>query len=209
MPSSQVIVAGLAQIANRAFAFAVAVHVVLGLLAIAIALGARPTWRVGLALVSLLLASVSAVALLFGNPFNGGVFALLAAAYAGAALRWRDAPERLKYAPFVRGIGWVLLVFGWTYPHFLDQSSPFAYLIGAPLGLVPCPTLAFTLGLTLTGLVPAAAPLSLTLGASALFYGLFGMLRLGVMLDGVLLFGGLVLLFLQLRFWRPRSLSAS
>lgn len=206
MPSSEIIAAGLAQIANRAFALAVVAHFVLGLIGVAVALGIRPARGVALSLVSVLLASVGVVALLFRNPFNAGMFALLAGAYAYAALSSSAPHERAQEPTWTRAVGFCLLVFGWTYPHFLEDASPFAYLIGAPLGLVPCPTLAFSVGLALTGLVPTPVALSCALGLYALFYGLFGALRLGVALDLVLLLGGLVLLLRQLQFRHPRSL---
>jgi hypothetical protein len=209
MPSPQVITAELAQIANRAFALAVAIHLVLGLIGVAYALGARPTRGAALLLVSTLFGTVGMVAFTFHNPFNASTFGLLSIAYAFTALSWRGQRERREEIRWARGIGWSMLVFGWTYPHFLEQSSPFAYLIGAPLGLLPCPTLAFVAGLSLTRLVPVPAALSLLVAVTGLFYGLFGMLRLGVLLDGALLLGALALLFQELRVWhrgrRPRG----
>jgi hypothetical protein len=208
MPPPQVIAAELAQIANRAFALAVAIHLVLGLLGVAYALGARPARGMALLLVGVLFGTVSVVAFAFENPFNASTFGLLSIAYGFAAFGWRGRRERSEEVRWAGGSGWSMLVFGWTYPHFLEQSSPFAYLIGAPLGLLPCPTLAFVAGLSLTRLVPAPAALSLLLAVTALFYGLFGMLRLGVLLDGALLFAALALLFQELRFWYrgPRPL---
>ncbi len=70
---------------------------------------------------------------------------------------------------------------------------PIAYLIGAPVGLVPCPTLSVAIGLAL--LAGGVGPRSWTivLVALGMFYGLFGLFRLGVVLDTGLVIGALAL----------------
>lgn len=42
-----------------------------------------------------------------------------------------------------------LVVFGWTYPHFVSTHSWIEYAYAAPLGLIPCPTLSVVIGFTL------------------------------------------------------------
>ena len=81
----------------------------------------------------------------------------------------------------------MLFVFGWAYPHFLVDRSPLAYAIGAPLGLVPCATLAAVSGVVLMLHGLENRSLARTLALAAAFYGVFGVVRLGVVLDVALL----------------------
>ena len=43
--------------------------------------------------------------------------------------------------------GAAMMALGWAYPEFVDR--PFGWLYGSPLGILPCPTLAFLIGATL------------------------------------------------------------
>lgn len=109
----------------------------------------------------------------------------------GIALRLRPVPPVFA-APPMRAAGAGLAAFGRVYPHFLEGGHV-RYLYAAPLGLVPCPTLALVVGLTpmLRGL--ESRGWTLTLAVASLFYGLFGWFRLGVAMDGALLLGALLL----------------
>jgi hypothetical protein len=66
-------------------------------------------------------------------------------------------------------------------------------LYASPVGLVPCPTLAVAIGFALVGNGLGSRVWSLTLAALGLFYGLFGVLRLTVLLDIGLVGGALAL----------------
>jgi hypothetical protein len=192
MPGREEILTGLARIANEGLAVAIGWHVVVAALLLALLLGWRPAQRwlaMGLALP---LASVAAFAWRAGNPFNGSVFAVLAVGVALLGARASHEPV----AP-VRGwraaAGALLLVYAWIYPHFLDGAAPTVYLYAAPVGLVPCPTLALVIALALmTSLDARRAQTRLLAGAGG-FYALFGALRLGVWLDAGLLAGALAL----------------
>jgi len=94
-----------------------------------------------------------------------------------------------------------LIGFGWVYPHFLEVPT-LAYLVAAPVGVVPCPTLALVGGLALLFGGLQSRAVSGILGAASLFYALFGDLRLGVWMDLGLLVGAIALLVLT--FW-PRG----
>lgn len=192
MPSAAEIHAQLAVIANAHSVVAQGWHALVAAAVVALLCGWRPT-RLQAALgISLLLASVAAFAALHGNPFNTALLSGGAAGVLVAAAR--APPRRLQAAP--RGerlTGAVLLAFGWIYPHFLVAGSPFDYLHAAPLGLVPCPSLAVAIGLALlaAGLPRAVDALLAGLG---LFYAVFGALVLGVWLDAGLALGAVVLL---------------
>jgi hypothetical protein len=90
--------------------------------------------------------------------------------------------------------GLVLFTFGWLYPHFLETNSLVPYLYAAPTGLVPCPTLSIIIGSTLVVDGLSSRAWCITLGAAGIFYGVFGVLRLGVTIDGLLMLGALVLI---------------
>ena len=102
------------------------------------------------------------------------------------------------------GAGAAMIAFAWTYPHFLAGSSTW-YLVAAPLGLVPCPSLAAAIGFALLGGGLGSRASSLTLASLGLFYGLFGVLRLGVLLDVGLVLGAAALSFTALRSRRSAS----
>lgn len=194
MPTPADILAGLTSIANQAIALAVLWHLALAALLIALAAHWRPTIRLATALLALPLASVAVLAIAFGNPFNGAIFALGAIVLAALALRGRERVGRR--ATVERGwpavVGLALIAYAWVYPHFLEELPAAAYLIASPVGLVPCPSLAAAIGLALLlgGIDRPVAGLLAGLGA---FYGVFGALRLGVWLDLGLIVGAAAL----------------
>lgn len=193
MPPPDDILAGLSEIAQRGFGWALFVHLLLG------ALGAR--WLLGRRLAAsgvslvlgLLLGSVCSLAFWFGMVFNGVVFFLLAGVL--IASDFGHVPARSGVLPdwLARVVGGLLASFGWVYPHFLPDRAPLTYLVAAPLGLLPCPTLAFAAGIALVFPRSVSRPAACSLAGAALFYGLFGALRLGVRLDLLLVVGGMAL----------------
>ncbi len=196
MPSPGAIVEGLRVIANDAIALAVVWHLLLAAACIALALGWRPSQRSAGALLSVPVASASALAFRYGNPFNGIMFAALALALLGLAGRLAPRPvQRGGAAMTVVGI--LMIAFAWLYPHFLDPRSPMIYVVGAPTGLIPCPTLSLLIGFTLLAGGFGSRAWNLLVAAAGLFYGVFGVARLGVRLDVALAAGGLCLLVLS------------
>jgi hypothetical protein len=194
MPSSTEILSGLERLANDAYPFAFAWHVVVGIALVLLVLGWRPTPRVAGLLCTVPLVSVSAFAWTSGNPFNGLVFAVASIVLAVLAMRRPRNARRPRNEIWSAALGGALVAFAWTYPHFLLGHPWYAYLVAAPMGLIPCPTLALVVGLCLIGNSPAGRTWTATLGAVAAFYGLFGVLRLGVMIDLALLVGAVGLL---------------
>ncbi len=190
MPTSAEILAGLSTIANEWIVLAIAWHVVLAVALGAAAMGWRPTSRATSRLVALLPASAAVAALAHRSPFNGVVLAATSLALVALAARDRRGPVRR--VPRWRALGGAAMIaFGWAYPHFVD-GGPLVYLYAAPVGLVPCPTLAVTIGLALvTGAGDRAW--RLTLAGVGAFYAGFGVARLGVTLDLGLLAGAALL----------------
>jgi hypothetical protein len=191
MPQATDILDGLSAIANQATAVAVAWHIAVATALVVLASGWRPSRRTARLLIGTPLASVAGVAVVFDNPFNGSVFAATALATTVLAMIG-DRSVVSPGSPWTRGIGVAMIAFAWVYPHFLEGDAT-AYLYASPVGLIPCPTLAMAIGFALLGNGLGSPAWSLTLAAVGLFYGLFGVLRLGVFLDIGLVGGALAL----------------
>ena len=196
MPSPDAILESAARIANDWRLLAVFWHVYFGVLTLTIIRRRLSSRLVAYALV-LPLASVSAMAWSAGNPFNGTVFAGLAAGLAAMARRVPDHATRIGARAAVAA-GVSLAAFGWAYPHFLEANHWAMYLAAAPLGLLPCPTLAAVIGVTIALGGLDSAPWRVTLGLAGLAYGVIGIVGLGVTLDVGLAAGAMVLLLAQL-----------
>ncbi|MEZ5294026.1 MAG: hypothetical protein R2745_23285 [Vicinamibacterales bacterium] len=193
MPAPEDVLAGLTAVANDWRAVAVAWHLWLAAGALAFAAGWWwPTGRLVARLLVLPVVSVAALAALSGNPFTAAAFAVLAGALLAGAARVPAAPVRpASWPAIVAGVA--LTAFGLTYPHFLDAGTWTAYLYASPFGLLPCPTLAVLIGLTLLVRTLRTAMWSVPLAIAGVFYGSVGFLSLGVVLDTALLLGALVL----------------
>lgn len=204
MPSPEEILAGVTRIANEHAFIAVLWHGIIAAALAAIASGLfRPTRRAGATLLALPLVSVSVFAFIAGNPFNGAVFAVLSVALAVFGARLPS--ERARSGPaWAVTLGLASIAFGFVYPHFLIDQPAWMYLVAAPVGLVPCPTLATVLGFALLAGGFDSRAWSLIAGAAGLFYGVFGMFRLGVWLDVGLLAAAVAMLACAFRVPRRR-----
>jgi len=193
VPSVHDVLTQLAVIAAEYPWLAIAWHVYFGVFAAALLCGWRPMRRLGGVLLAPPLFSASAMAWIAGNPFNGAVLLALAGLLLFLALKQPCAPARIA-PPWFLFPGIALFAVGWAYPHFLAAGSLLPYLYRSPLGVLPCPTLAMVLGvaLILDGL--GSRGLCLVLGAFGVFYGAFGVLRLGVTADWTLLLGAVIVL---------------
>lgn len=194
MPSTDEILQQLAEVASGWRVLALAWHAYFGVIAIGLAVGARPSRRVAGLLLAIPLSSVSLLAWSVGNPFNGAVFALAAVALLGLALMLSSTP--IVIAPrWIRTTGVLIAGFGWTYPHFLGgAASPVEYLYAAPTGLIPCPTLAMLVGLTLVVDCLGSRVWSASIAALGVAYGTIGGAMLGVAIDWLLALGAFALL---------------
>jgi hypothetical protein len=193
MPTVEQILLGLREVANNWRPVAALWHAFFATLVIALILGIRPSKRLTGLLLGLPLLSVSAAAWTVSNPFNGIVYAVAGILF--LSLSARLPREKVQLAPFAIMIpGIILFLFGWVYPHFLKTTSFLPFLYSAPTGLIPCPTLSIVIGLFLVLNCLGSRPLSLVLGLLGLFYGLIGVVRLRVSIDGVLLLGAFITL---------------
>jgi hypothetical protein len=192
MPSAQDIVDSLTAIANEWRTTATAWHVFLGVLLLSLFMGWRPSARLLAPMLIIPLWCVSIVAGLSGNGFNSGVFAALALILGALAFTRSERPVSVG-PPRLIAVGAALIVFGATYPHFVEVESWMSYAYAAPFGIVPCPTLAVVIGLSLMLNGVGSPAWSAVLAVVGVFYGLVGIVWLDVPLDGVLLAGAVAL----------------
>ncbi|HEX4914579.1 MAG TPA: hypothetical protein VFV51_11495 [Vicinamibacterales bacterium] len=187
---ADIILTSAATIAREWSSLAIAWHIAAIALVIAIVTRIASVRGVGVALGAPLF-SVAALAWWSGNPFNTIVFAIAGALILQAALQLPIARAHPANGRDL-GAGVALSVFALVYPHFLD-GSPWQYLYAAPLGLLPCPTLTFLIGVSL--IVPALASRGWisVLAPLGAIYGVIGVFMLGVTIDWVLLAGAALL----------------
>jgi hypothetical protein len=203
VPSSDALLTTLGTIANDWRWLAIAWHLLFAGLFLALLAGWRPPARLlGLVLVVPLL-SVSAVAWLSGNPFNGTMFAILAATLVWSVASFRHTSVTLVRSAWLAA-GGAITVFGWAYPHFVRTESWVAYTYASPFGILPCPTLAVVIGVTLMVRHLIAIEWHAALVVSGLLYGAIGVFRLGVTLDwGLLLASSALAVALACDLTRP------
>lgn len=199
MPTSEQILELLAWTAREGLAVAVAWHLIVAIVAIALALGKlRPTRRAAAIALGLPLATVAALAVRAGNPFNAAMFSL--ATTLAIALGSGAGKARVTRGPaWAVAIGVASIAYAFVYPHFLEGYPAYYYLFASPMGVVPCPTLALVLGTALVagGFQARAWPLSMA--AFGLFYAVYGVARLGVWLDAGLAITAVALIVCALR----------
>ncbi len=191
MPSVEQVLAGLRNNANAWQPVAAVWHLGLAIFSLCLILGARPSKRTAGILLALPLLSVSAIAWLSSNPFNGIVFALLTVFAVTVSRRLAHEPVRIA-VPWLSIPGMLMVCFGWIYPHFLDASSWLRYFYAAPTGLIPCPTLSIVIGFALVFGGLGSRTFSFLLGIPGLFYGLTGVFQLGVSIDWLLIAGAIL-----------------
>ncbi len=193
MPSAETILAGRAKLAIDWQWLATVFHVYFAALIVLIAVGAPVSRRLAGILLSIPLVSVSAMAWVSANPFTGTLIGAAAIVLIVLSIRLPGSAVQFTSVPVVIA-GFVLLAFGWVYPHFLNTGSFVPYLYSAPMGVIPCPTLSAVIGMALALGALESRPWGIVLAAVGLFYGFFGTLRLGVQIDWVLAAGAAGLL---------------
>ena len=178
-------------IANEWRALAAAWHIVVAALAV-VAWRRRIDGRSIAALLALMPFSVATMAAWSGNPFNAAMFAAVGLAMVALSATSISAPLNVDAGRYGAS-GATMCAVGWVYPHFLDGPA-WQYLYAAPLGLLPCPTLAFLVGVSLLANSFGSKTWSILVGSLGLFYGVTGVFALRVAIDWFLVAGGAVLL---------------
>jgi hypothetical protein len=189
MPPREQILESLTHAANDGFAFAIAWHLVAFIAIVALSGGWCPSSRLAGLLLAIPFVSVSAASWSFGNPFNGFAFAALAVALALVATLGENRGQVQLGPRWSQLVGGAMIALGWAYPHFLVDRPPLEYLVAAPLGLIPCPTLAVVSGFALLWRGLDDRRWSTILALITGCYAIFGWVRLGVWIDAALFVG--------------------
>jgi hypothetical protein len=205
MPAGATILETLSSMARDLVWLAVIWHGLVLAAVVLLMMGLRLSSRAAILWLTLPSLSVSVAAFIHGLPFNGIAFGLLGVAFLTLGLAQERPP--LQFGPtWARVLGAALLVFGWAYPHF-DVGPWHRTLYAAPLGVLPCPTLAVLAAAALfaDGLRSRAA--CSLLAAWCAFYAAFGVLHLGVVIDLGLVVGavGLVVIAARRRVRREQN----
>lgn len=193
MLKSEEIIVGLQTIVNEYSLYSIVWHVVFYVLIAALIAKWSPSNQLFALLICLPALSVAIFAWLSGNPFNGTLFILLSILILIFGLKSSGQPVNISQMPFVV-VGILMIVFGLVYPHFIETNSVLKYLYASPVGLIPCPTLSILIGFVLLFNGFGSQAITLTMIVFGLFYGIFGVLKLGVQLDLFLVFGTIALL---------------
>ncbi len=181
MPTPAEILRQLEETSRVLTPIAMAWHIVLAAAVLAVLGRWRPSQRTALVALAAPAASVALAASEYGSAFNVLSFAILTALLGMAA--WRASAAPVSRGPaWATVIGAAALAYGWIYPHFVE-GGPLLAVIAAPIGLVPCPTLAVIAGFALIGGGFGSRGAVATVATWSAFYAVFGIARLGVVLD--------------------------
>jgi hypothetical protein len=195
---SDEILAAARAIANEWRGLAAAWHIIVAALVVVL-WRRRVDGRAVAAVLALMPLSVATMAAWSGNPFNITMFVALGLVM--LALAGTDVSAQLRVAGAREvGAGVIMCAFGWVYPHFLDGPA-WQYLYAAPLGLLPCPTLAMLMGVSLLADSFGSKAWAILLGSLGLLYGLIGVFVLHVTVDWFLIAGATVLLAREKRHY--------
>jgi hypothetical protein len=197
MPSPERVLTELAALASLARGLALLWHLAMLLVLWALWTGRwRPSRRLAAMLSAAPVATAAILAAAVKNPFNAAVLGLTAVAL--LAFGARLSTRRVEWsAPWAASLGAAAVAYALVYPHFIPGGLELAVFL-APVGVIPCPSLALVLGLGLLGDGFGSKAWSAVAVVVGLFYALFGILRLGVWLDVGLLVAAISLAVLKL-----------
>ncbi|HET9240450.1 MAG TPA: hypothetical protein VFO10_24510 [Oligoflexus sp.] len=197
MPSSSEILSQLSLLAQSYIWLAILWH--LAVFALLVRKGWRPKQRHAAQLLLLPLISVSVLGWLHRNPFQGLVFIILTFILGLISFQLANRPVSL-HRKWTFPVGILALLYALVYPHFLEGTSAWLYLLAAPIGVVPCPTLSLVCGFTLLFSGFYSRAWQAVCAVAGLFYAAFGIFVLGVWLDlGLLLITASMLLLMAER----------
>ncbi len=94
-------------------------------------------------------------------------------------------------------IAFLSLAIGFYYLHWIEEPVWINAFFYSPLGIINCPTLITICGLLIFSTRPGLAMLEVFTACITLYFGFFGIMRLGAKIDFMLIISGLYVIFRQ------------
>jgi hypothetical protein len=182
MPPGVQILESLELISSKYMVIAIGWHLLIYLLLLILVISKTKPGRGWVAIfISLPVFSVALVSAFAESYFNSIVFFLLTALILFFTLK---SHQTIIPARRSNPIGIIIAACGLLYPHFTEDIRWIFFT--APVGLIPCPSLLLSTGL-LIYFGSTSKAISITFIIAGLFYGLFGVFRLNVLIDLLLI----------------------
>jgi hypothetical protein len=190
----ETVAAMLMQVSTDLQRYSAFVHILFLAVAVLGLLAARARTTLFVAFIAFLSLSATVVAVRYAIVPNIVVFATLSVLIAHAYLT-KNLNLQLEHPPLPDLLfGIPALIFGFWYLHWVQSPIWLNALLYSPLGAVNCPTLVTICGFLCLTQQPRSAPLEAALALATLYFGFFGLFRLGAYVDVVLIVCALYLI---------------
>jgi hypothetical protein len=184
------ILSSLQFLANEYVDLSIAWHVLVVFVLVLAIYNKKLSGKLSYGICGFLFLSVSLMAAVVINPFNFVIFLALAFVFLRKSVFQSHSELYLRRQTFNEASAYILILSGLVYPHFLS-GNVLLYLIAAPIGIIPCPTLLVTSGFMLLFSI-THTKLHYVLIAVNVFYGVIGVFFLGVALDVMLILSAVI-----------------
>jgi hypothetical protein len=145
-------------------------------------------------LLVVLAGSALAVSIRYAIPPNIMIFAVFAVLTVRAMTAGELRFEITEQALMGKVFGFAAIILGFYYPHWVDEPVFLNALAFSPLGIANCPTISAFCGFLCFLKRPGSPMLEAFVGAMTLYFGFFGVMRLGAAIDLVMIVSGAFLL---------------
>jgi hypothetical protein len=181
------IFAWLQQVAADVQTWSLVLHLVM-LVVLVMGLVIRPLRNHLLAgFMVLITGSATVISIIYGLVPNVIVFGLVCLLTGQAWATGRLNFDPLSRRPLPVLFGLVGLIFGFWYLHWVPGPIALTALYHSPLGVLNCPTLVTVCGLLCLTTKPRSHLLEAVTASSTLFFGFYGIMRLGAWVDVTLI----------------------
>lgn len=182
-----VVAAWLQETATGVQTWSLILHVVM-LVVLVIGLAIRPLRNhLFAAFLALITCSATVISIVYGLVPNVIIFGLLCGLIIQAWVAGRLNFDPINRRPLPGLFGLAGLVFGFWYLHWVPAPVVLTALYLSPLGVLNCPTLLTVCGFLCLTAKPRSHLLEAVAASSTIFFGFFGVMRLGAWVDVVML----------------------
>lgn len=192
--SPEAITATLTQVSTDLRRYSVFTHILFLAVVISGLLVARVASKLFSAFIAFLSLSATVISVRYGIVPNIVLFAVFFVLITHAYLT-KNLDFRLQTVPRIDLLfGIPALIFGFWYLHWVQSPIWLNALLYSPLAAVNCPTMVTICGFLCLAQPPRSAPLEAVVALTTLYFGFFGLLRLGAYVDVVLIVCALYLI---------------